>query len=75
MQSLAPESRRMKANSRACSLAFIGTATMPACQIAYIVSIASTPLVMASATRSPRSSRKRTARCMLITDTRRHRPR
>ena len=45
----------MKANSRACSLAFIGTAQRPACQIAYITSIDSTQLDMAKATRSPRA--------------------
>ena len=38
-QSFAPEFSRMKANSLACSLAFIGTAQRPACQIAYMTSI------------------------------------
>ena len=71
-QSFAPEFSRMKANSRACSLAFIGTAQSPACQIAYMTSIASTQLVVAMATRSPRASPKRPVRCMLITDALRH---
>ena len=74
-QSLAPEFSRMKANSRACSLAFIGTAQRPACQIAYITSINSTQLDMAKATRSPRARPKRPVRCMLITETLRHRSR
>ena len=73
--SLAPEFSRMKANSRACSLAFIGTAQRPACQIAYITSIDSTQLDMAKATRSPRTKPKRPVRCMLITETLRHRSR
>ena len=74
-QSLAPEFSRMKANSLACSLAFIGTAQSPACQIAYITSIDSTQFVMAKATRSPRASPNRPVRCMLITETLRHRSR
>ena len=65
----------MKANSLACSLAFIGTAQRPACQIAYMTSIDSTQLVMAKATRSPRARPKRAARCVLITETLRHRSR
>jgi len=74
-QSFAPEFSRMKANSLACSLAFIGTAQRPACQIAYITSIDSTPLDMAKATRSPRARPKRPRKCMLITETLRHRSR
>ena len=74
-QSFAPEFSRMKANSLACSLAFIGTAQRPACQTAYMTSMASTQLVMAKATRSPRLRPKRPLRCMLITETLRHRSR
>ena len=71
-QSFAPEFSRMNANSRACSLAFIGTAQRPACQIAYMTSIDSTQLDMAKATRSPRDRPKRPVRCVLITETLRH---
>src|SRR4051812_27847223 len=52
-QALAPEFSRMYANSFACSLAFIGTATRPACQQAKSTSWYSTQFFMARPTRSP----------------------
>jgi hypothetical protein len=74
-QSFASEFSRMKANSLACSLAFIGTAQRPACQMAYMTSSVSTQFVIAIATRSPLASPKRPPRCVLITETLRQKSR